>query len=229
MHKRQMAGIAALIGVANYVQPSLGPPSQAHLMQEEAVNEAGLSAFWGRLRQDHMTWNSLYLVLMAGLQSGFGFTFWILAAHLFTASDVGRASALISATSVIGFLALLGLNNAMGRYLPTSYNRDALISSGLALVAICGAALALSYICLTPFVAPRLTFVEKSPALTVGFVLITAAGALNVLTNSVFIASRKAKYTTFVDGIVAGFGKIALVVALAGPARMDYFSLQQWE
>jgi O-antigen/teichoic acid export membrane protein/acyl carrier protein len=203
---------------------------RSHEISDGRVSVSGdrergrLSALYIQLRQDHMMRNSLYLMLSAGLQFASGFTFWIVVAHLFSASDVGKASTLIAATNVIGYLALLGLNNAMGKYLPTSCNRDALISSGLAIVAICAAAVALAYIGLIPVIAPRLAFIAKSPALTVGFALLTATAAVNLLTDSIFVASRKAKYTVFVDGIVEGFGKIALAVALVGTGVYGIYS-----
>lgn len=170
-----------------------------------------------------MTLNSLYLVISTGLQAGFGFVFWIVTARLFSVSDVGKGSALISATSLIGTLALVGLNNGINRYLPSSHNRDALISSGLAMVGVCSAVGALIYIALIPLVAPKLAFVEKNLMLTVGFVLIASATAVNTLTDSIFIASRKAKYTTFVDGIIGGFGKVILALVLTGAGAYGIF------
>lgn len=224
LYARQMAGIAALVAIANEVATA------SRSSRPGAVEGAGagpgqgrLLALFTRLHRDHMMWNSLYLMLNAVLQAGFGFTFWIIAAHLFSASEVGKASTLIAASGVIGYLALLGLNNGMGKYLPTACDRDALISSGLAVVATFGAVIAVGYIFLTPFIAPRLAFVEKSPALTAGFALITAAGALNVLTDSVFIASRRAKYAALVDGIIGGSGKNILVVVLAGAGTYALF------
>ena len=133
-----------------------------------------------------MTWNSLFLVLSTGLQSGTGFLFWIIAAHLFSVSDVGKGSALIVGVSLIGNLSLLGLNIGMGRYLPTPGTDDALISSALATVSVVGAVGALIYILLTPYIAPELSFVEKSPVLTVSFALLAAAMAVNTLTDSHF-------------------------------------------
>src|ERR1700730_15642847 len=61
-----------------------------------------------RLRTDHLVRNSLYLILSSGLQACLGFAFWIITARLFSTADVGRASSLISATTVIAYLALLG-------------------------------------------------------------------------------------------------------------------------
>ena len=170
-----------------------------------------------------MTWNSLFLVLSVGLQSGTGFLFWIIAAHLFSVSDVGKGSALISGVTLIGNLSLLGLNIAMGRYLPSAMNRNALISSALAMVSVVGAIVALIYILLTPYVASGLAFVEKSLVLTVSFALMSAAAAVNTLTDVIFIASRKAKYTTFVDGVIAGFGKLILAALLTGLGAYGVF------
>lgn len=76
---------------------------------------------------------------------------------------------------------------------------------------------------LTPLIAPGLAFVEKSPVLAIGFALITSAAAVNTLTDVIFIASRKAKYTFFVDGVIGGFGKVALVSVLTGAGAYGLF------
>ncbi|MGO8882974.1 MAG: lipopolysaccharide biosynthesis protein, partial [Streptosporangiaceae bacterium] len=161
-----------------------------------------------RLRTDHMLRDSLYLILSSGLQAALGFTFWIIAARLFSAADVGRAGSLIAATVLIAYVALLGLNSTLVRYLPTAPDRDALITAGFLLVAGCGAGIGLLYVVLTPVLAPRLAFVEHQPALAAGFVLLTAAAAINLLTDSVFIASRKAACCALTDGGVSGVTKV---------------------
>ena len=222
LYERQMAGITALLSLANEVAGATKTRETTAPSADERRKQSRLSVI-SRLRQDEMTWNSLFLVLSTGLQSGTGFLFWIIAAHLFSASDVGKGSALINGISLIGSLSLLGLNIGMGRYLPTARNRDSLISSGLATVAAVGAVGALIYILLTPYIAPELSFVEKSPVLTVSFALLTAAMAVNTLTDNVFIASRRAKYTTFVDGVIGGFGKLILAALLTGLGAYGVF------
>ena len=216
-----MAGISALISIASdaAVARSIGTISSP---AGERRKQGGPSII-SRLRQDEMIWNSLFLIMSTGLQAATGFLFWIITAHLFSVSDVGKGSALISGAGLIGILALVGLNSGMGKYLPNARNRDALISSGIAVVAVIGALGGLLYILLTPVIAPKLAFVEKSPVLTIGFALITAAAAVNTLTDVIFIASRKAKYTFFVDGVIGGFGKIALVSILAGAGAYGLF------
>ena len=124
---------------------------------------------WGMLRArllaDHMVRNSLYLILSSGVQAALGAAFWIIAARMFGAANVGIAGSLIAATVLIAYLALLGLNSTLVRYLPTAPDRDGLITGGLLLVAVCGAGLGLLYLLLTPVIAPRLAFVEHWPML----------------------------------------------------------------
>jgi O-antigen/teichoic acid export membrane protein len=222
LYERQMAGISALISLANDVAVATGSSETISSPAGGRRKQSRLSVI-SRLRQDEMTWNSLFLIMSTGLQSGSGFIFWIIAARLFSVSDVGKGSALISGAGLIGILSLVGLNSGMARYLPNARNRDALISSGLAVVAVIGALGGLLYILLTPLIAPRLAFVEKSPVLTIGFVLITSAAAVNTLTDVIFVASRKAKYTTFVDGVIGGLGKVALVSVLTGAGAYGVF------
>jgi O-antigen/teichoic acid export membrane protein len=176
-----------------------------------------------RIWTDHLVRNSLYLILSSGLQAALGFAFWIITARLFSAADVGKASSLISATTVIAYLALLGLNSTLVRHLPTAPDRDALITVGLLLVAGCGAGISLLYVLLIPVLAPSLAFVQHQPALAVGFMLFTAAAAVNLITDSVFIAARKAAYSALTDGGIGGVSKVVSVVILMGTGAYGLF------
>jgi len=175
------------------------------------------------LRADHLVRNSLYLMLSSGLQAALGFAFWIMMARLFATEDVGRASALISATSLIALFSLFGLNSSLVRYLPTAANKDSLITGAFVLVTGCGSVIALGYVLLTPIFAPRLSFISHRPVLAAGFVLLTAAAAVNLLTDSVFIASRKAGLCALTDGGVGGLSKIALGLVFAGSGSYGLF------
>jgi O-antigen/teichoic acid export membrane protein len=161
--------------------------------------------------------------LNSGLQAGAGFVFWIISTHVFSVSDVGLATSLVSAAAIIAFLALLGLNSTVVRYLPGSDNPNALITSTLLLVAICGAIIATVYILIIPEVSPHLAFVTHRPALAVGFVGLAAAGTLNLLTDSIFIGLRKARYNALVDGGFGGATKIGAALAVAGSGAYGLF------
>src|SRR6266567_3371482 len=153
----QMAGIAALIAIAmapsavsHYGLPaaqtgtnlrfpdgisypkSVRQPTLVDVPQGQKPQEK-------QAKPDRLVRNSLYLVLSSGLQAAFGFGFWVITARLFSTTDLGISSSLISAATVISFISILGLNSTFVRYLPTASDSNALITIGLILVAVCGA------------------------------------------------------------------------------------------
>ena len=157
------------------------------------------------------------------LQAGAGFIFWIISARLFTVADVGLATALFSALGLISFSSLLGLNSTVVRYLPGSSQRNVLVTSTLSIVAGCGAYLTLAYLAIMPVISPKLAFVTHNPAKELGFVLFAVAGSLNLLTDSVFIGLREARFNALVDGVFGGIAKIVAAVAVAGTGAYGLF------
>lgn len=240
-HAQQMAGLAALIRISAQVSSAMAPATRLTATDElflprdlidQEQSDPGVdltaqgSKWFARvprlrllvvsLRTDHLVRNSLYLMLSAAIQGGLGFIFWTIMARLYSTDDVGRASSLISATALITYFSLFGLNTTLMRFLPTSRRKHSLLTAAFVLVACSGAVIGLGYILLIPVIAPRLAFVTHQPALALGFVLLTSAAALNLLTDSVFISTRKAGFCALTDGVVGGFGKIIFGVLLAG-------------
>ena len=75
--------------------------------------------------------------------------------------------------------------------LPVTAEWNRLVTAGVTLVAVCSGAVGLAYVLATPKIAPSVAFIAHSPLLTVGFVLITVATAVNILTDSVLHRVRK--------------------------------------
>jgi O-antigen/teichoic acid export membrane protein len=230
LYDRQVDGIRALISIANEVTTATTSREVISSPTGEIRKQSRLSVI-SKLRKDEMTWNSLFLILNTGLMAGTGFLFWIVAAHLFYTPDdprkgagyIGEGGLLISAAGLIAGLALLGLNMGMSRFLPTARNRNALISSSLVVVGVVGALGSLIYVLLTPVTVPELAFVGKNPLLALGFAVAGGAIAVNTLTDNIFIALRKAKYTVLVDGVIGGFGKLALLFVVVGTGAYGIF------
>ena len=177
-----------------------------------------------RMKSDHLLYNSFYLALTTAAMGVFGFLFWLLNARLFSATQIGEATLLISATSLISWLSLLGFNNTFIRFLPTATDTDGQINTGLLLC--CGAAIVLGtgYVLLLPVIAPKLTFIRDSPWYAIGFVVLTACSAVNLLTDSVFIARREARYNFLVDGILQSGTKLSLPLLLVGLGTFGIFA-----
>jgi O-antigen/teichoic acid export membrane protein len=219
---RQAEGLAALLAIATQASLAMSEASSASLIDELQADGTPMGLL-ARLRADHMVRNALYLIVSSGLQAGLGFVFWAAMTRLFSTEDVGKASSLISATTVIAYLALLGLNSTLVRYLPTAEDRGALITASFLLVAGCGALIGLVYVAATPVIAPKLSFIDHSPALAAGFAFMCAGAAVNLVTDSVFIASRRAGLCAVTDGGIGGTAKIASGLLLAGTGAYGLF------
>ena len=165
----------------------------------------------------------MFITLSNASQGAFGFAFWLLGARLYSVNDVGLATTLVTAVILIAYMSLLGFNNTFVRYLPTSLERDDDINTGLILVGVVAAVLAVAYALGAPSVVPELSFVRDSPGYMVGFVVIVAFSTMNLLTDSVFIAYRAAHYNFFVDGVLQGAAKLVLPALLVGMAAFGLF------
>jgi O-antigen/teichoic acid export membrane protein len=164
----------------------------------------------GRIRRDPLARNSFFLMATTVLTGGLGFLFWLIVAHLYQVEAVGRATSLLSALSLLSYLSLLGMGGSLVRHLPTTRERPEHVSSALITVGAAGLVVALVFAIVVRFTTPDLAFVSDSPLHLAIFVVLAACAALNLLSNSVFIALRAARYNLLVNGVLMGLAKIAL-------------------
>ena len=176
------------------------------------------------LYTDTLFQNSFYMMLATGTMAAAGFVFWLLVARLYSAEEVGVASTLISAMNFISYAALLGFNSAFIRYLPKSKSRNEHIDTGLLLVCCAGLLSAGLYAAVAPFLVPRLGLLHEHWYFGVAFVLLATGSAVNLVTDSVYIAYRRSFYNFLIDGVVAGGTQIVLAVALAALAAFGIFA-----
>ncbi len=166
--------------------------------------------------------NAWNIMLTAVVMGGLGFLFWVLAARLLDAKQVGVATTLITATTLISHLSLLGLNTSFLHFLPTAKRRDEEISTGLVLTFFAAIAIAGLYVMVVPSISPRL-HILSNPWTGLLFVVLTAFSAVNLLTDSLFIALRAAHYNVLVSGVFQGGAKLLLPFALGGLGAYGLF------
>lgn len=176
-----------------------------------------------RFSSDPILRSSVYLTLTTAVVAAVGFVFWLLNSRLFSAGQIGLATTLISGATLISYISQFGFNMAFIRFLPTSRERDAEINTGLLIVFVVALAAATLYLALVPAVAPRLTFVRGSFGYAAGFVVLSAFWAVNLVTDSIFIAFRKTQYNLLVDGFIQGAAKLALPALLVGLGAYGVF------
>ena len=152
--------------------------------------------------------NSIYIMLTSFSSAGFGFVFWVLAAKLYSAEDVGTATAIISSMGLIIMLSRLGLDASMIRFFPDN-DKKKIFSSSL-IVATCFALLfGMIFILFIDILAPELHLL-KFPPNTALYLFFLAANSGTALSCTSFVASRKASFQ-LVQSIVVGSRILFLV------------------
>lgn len=164
--------------------------------------------------------NSAMLVLAAIELSVGGFLFWQIAAHLFDPAEVGRAGVLISASTLIATLALLGMNSSVVRYLAEWPDPARTANSGSLLVAAAASVGALGYAVATAALAPDLALVGPGPI--AAFVLLTAGAAVSMYNDNVFVAVRRSDLVLGRTTLVVLL-RTALLLAVLGAGEFGLF------
>jgi O-antigen/teichoic acid export membrane protein len=171
----------------------------------------------GRLRShldDQLYRTGYYLIIGTGITSLLGVAFWALAAHSYSAHEVGQNAAAISAMTLVSGVCSLGLSAVLVRYLPIAGTADKRLvvgSYGLTIVLslIFGAIVAAT----SSVWSPTLDFLQE-PGWLVGFTLATAATTVFILQDSVLTGLRAARWIPLENSLYA-LGKLVLLIGLA--------------
>jgi O-antigen/teichoic acid export membrane protein len=168
--------------------------------------------------------NSLLVFATTILMAGAGAAFWVIAARLAEPDEVGLAGSLVAAGDALALFAQLGLNIAIVRILPGSSRKAADVVTAAMVVVTAGAFFALVYALLLPVVSPRLADVLTSPVTIAAYAVLVGATALNVLTDSVFLAIDRVWSFLRLNGVLLGVLKCGLPFLLAGAGAFGLYS-----
>lgn len=162
--------------------------------------------------EDSLFRNAVFLMSSTAIMSVLGFGFWIFVAHLYSPEQIGAASALIAITLLISNLSFFGLNSGFIRFLPTSKNQSRDINAVLITVGAAAMVAAVIYILWAGNdLTGSLKIFQNHLWGQAAFVVLMAAVALNTLTDSIFIANRRAEYHTIVYAV---FGTVKLLLPI---------------
>lgn len=175
-----------------------------------------------RVRGNALLTNSISLMLASAVSAAIGFVFWIVVARSFNAETVGIATTLLSMSALIGLLSQAGFDTVLIRFLPQAGNKNAHINTGLVVTGSIGTALALLFCLLTPELMPRLAPILDQPGYMALFMGCTVLATWNALTNSIFIAYRRADFVLLIN-VVFSLLKVSLPFILTGGGSMMIF------
>ena len=170
----------------------------------------------GRAPPDKVLRNSFFLLASTLFMAGLGFVFWVIVARLYSPAEVGLATSLLAASTLIAYVSQLGLNNTMIRFRAPGAAHSGQVTQYCVLVALAACVIACLYLVGLQWYGRKLLFIEAHPAQLLAFVFFCSCTALTLLTDAVFIAERKAEYTVVTDGLVQSLTKLALPAALVG-------------
>jgi O-antigen/teichoic acid export membrane protein len=162
--------------------------------------------------------NALYIMLTTGVNSGLGYVFWLVVARSYAAEDVGIASALIAAMTVVSAIADLGTSTALIQRLPGQRSdRDWSRTITASVVTASAAGLAIAFVAgaaIVPALSDSLEVANENA----GHLLLFAAGvvvwSVSAVSDYLFVAERRTQHM-FTRNLVFGVAKLAIVAALA--------------
>jgi len=169
-----------------------------------------------RARSDSLIRNSLFIMMSTVVTAGFGYVFWVIAAHVFTRQEVGLGGAVISLCSTVALLTYLGPQAILIERLPASEYSSAwntiVFRMCIATTGVTAVVTAAAIPLLITSEDYRIFFNSAAP------VLITVAGAaawtLVNLFSSAFIAARRAGRFLTIQALVSA-AKVLFIIPLA--------------
>ncbi len=159
--------------------------------------------------------NSIALMLNSALASFFGFLFWIVAARMMPAKDIGLATAAISAAALIVGLSRLGFDAGLVRYLPESKNQNRLYSTIVMVTLVLALVLAVVFMLGINIFSPPLSFLREGWFLPVFFAYIAVTSIYSVQ-NIAFISIRRADLSLIQNLLLGARIPILLLIASHG-------------
>ncbi len=180
-----------------------------------------LGARSGELGLRWIAVGSSHLVLTAWMLSVLGYIYWIGAAHLFSATTVGRASALISAMLLIAELANVGVGFGLAYLLPTAgQRRPVLIASALWMVAAAAVSLSLLAVAVSRLARLEISSIVGSGASVAVFILACTAWVLSLVVDQI-LKVEAATVLVMLRNAVGSLVRFAVLGAVALVWRGD--------
>jgi O-antigen/teichoic acid export membrane protein len=150
--------------------------------------------------------NSIYLLLNMGIGALTGFIFWIIAAHLYSTTNVGKATALMAVISLISSLASLGLAKTVIRFLAKSKNVSEDIITKVLLTIIS----AIVFSIVIEFFLPYFKISHISIYIIILIIISGVISVIKSLFDNVFIAFRASGHA-LIENTVANISKLIII------------------
>jgi O-antigen/teichoic acid export membrane protein len=182
----------------------------------------------GALIRSPLTRNGYALVASTAVTSVLGVVFWVLAARLYPAQQVGLGGVLISTMVTLSSASQLNFGNVLNRFVPVAGSRAGrLILVAYAAALTAALIIAGAFLLAANRLMPELAFLTTDPLLAVVFPLAVATWSIFALQDSALAALRKAVWVP-VENTVYSIAKIVLLLVFAGLAALGVSIFAAW-
>jgi O-antigen/teichoic acid export membrane protein len=176
-----------------------------------------------------LTRNGYSLVMSAGMSSALGLVYWVLAARLYSAEEIGLNAALISTMMALGAVAQLNLGSMLTRFLPSigiSAAQRLIIGAYAAGVTAAFLSCALFFFGVAAW-APSLRFLAEGGWLAVWFTAATMIWTVFAIQEGVLAGLRKAIWVP-VQSTAFSVAKIVLLLVFSNSAWKAWGPFASW-
>lgn len=175
-----------------------------------------VSSFTSGLRRhasDPLFGTSYLLLIAAAGASALGFVFWAVAAHLYSAHDIGRAGVLISAATFVAGVTAAGPAQVLVRFLPASPASASVLVRRVYLFSIALSGIVGFVTAKTATIwSPTLGFLSRDPRWTIGFTVASIGLAVFILEDGALTGAGRANLIPF-ENISYAIGRLVLLGA----------------
>lgn len=186
--------------------------------ERQALRQTTIAASRGRivsLLRQPLYANAFFLWSNTTVSALAGFAFWMLAARLYSADDVGLASAALSALTLLAMFSHLDLGLGLIRFLPEAGGQGPrLVNIVFTTSTAIAVVLALVFLIGVPLWAPSLGFVRNNLLYASAFVSFVAATTVSSVQLHAYLSIRKAKYV-LVQTLVVQASRLTLPALMA--------------
>ena len=179
-----------------------------------------------RLHNDSLLRNSIFIMGTTVVTSAIGYLYWVVAAHVYSAHDIGLSSAFISIMTLTSTFANVGIGYALVQTLPRreagdtwSLTLNVSMSMGISISLLGGIIVTI----VLPFLSPQFAVVKGSPASTLIFIVGVAIWTAGTLLDQTFVAER-ATGNIAIRNAAFALLKLLLMVLLIPIGALGIFS-----
>ncbi len=137
--------------------------------------------------------NSISLILNFFIVAFIGFIFWIICARTISSQDIGIATAIISAVTLITGFSRLGMDIGLIRFFYQSWEKEKLFNSVLSVTLISSILISVIFIIVIKYISPSLVFLQQQYIYIILFITFVVLTQFNYLQNTLLLAIKRAE------------------------------------